>query len=332
MVTRIAHTVLVGEEIKSVLKKDELFYSKSWIDAVSRGFGCEVMAVLTSFMGDHVLLGIYFVLKKGVLKFAGAPLMGTFTPYLDPIWHKELEKEERREVFLEQFKYLKKLGFSHIEYGFRDFGEAEEFLNKDFNLLKKETYILNMQRSLDSIWNNFTKECQKNIKEALQNRIEVEKIEACEFDVEDFYEILKALYAKKDQKPRHSLHFFKEIVYRMQEDNKLLFQRAVLNSEIIAIKIYLFDKSKFFYLCDASLDIAYETKAVYLMHWYSIKFAKDLGVLYYDFNSKGDPLTDGLKESFSPTVYERGRLIYRNAVAKSAEEIYMKLFKIDKKA
>lgn len=328
MFDKITHTILTGDDVRSVLKKDELFYTISWIEAVRRGFEAEIMAVLTSFHGDNVLLGIYFVLDKGVIKLAGSPLSGTFTPYLDLIWNKELNSDQKREVFLEQFKYLKKLGFSHIEYKFSNFKEAKFFSDLDnFELSQKETYILNMEKSLDELWSGFSNECKESIREALKNRVEVEKIEACELDVEDFYDILKVLYEKKGERPRHSLKFFKEIVYRMQTDNKLLFQRAVLNNQIISMKIYIFDRKKFFYLCDASLDIAYETKAVYLMHWYSIKFARDLGVKYYDFNSKGDSLSNPVKRSFSPKIYERGSLLYRSAITKSAETLYRKITK-----
>ncbi len=332
MVKRIDHTVLTQEEIDHILKNKELFYLKSWRDAVTKGMDAESFAVLTSFMGDNALLGIYFSIDKGIIKLAGAPLSGTFTPYMDPLWFGNLSIEDKREIFFEQFKFLKKLGFSYIEYKFKDFMDAKDLGEgvKDFQLFVKETYILDLNRSLDEIWNDFSPTCRQSIKEAVKNRIEVEKIEACELDVEDFYAILQVLYETKGEKPRHSLKFLKEIVYRMQESNHLLFQRAVLDDKIISMKIYLFDHEKFFYLCDASLDLAYETKAVYLMHWNSIKFAKDLGVDYYDFNSKGDEVSDALKRSFSPYVYKRGHLSYKTAFAKSAEKIYKKINKIEK--
>jgi len=328
---KIEHIIINEMELEHIFKKDDLFYSKSWRKAIINGFGCESFGILSSFKGENVLLGIYFQTTKGFIKLVGAPLPGTFTPYLDPIWLVEVEDEIKKEVFASQFNYLKKMGFSYIEYRFENYEDAK-LLNEQVNidLIKPQTYMLKIEDDIEQNWKNLKSVCRRNIRKAQKSDVILERFEACELDVEDYYEILKVVFKKSDQNPPHSLKFFKEIVYRMQEDQKLLFLRALLNNEIIAMIIFLYDKEKLLFLSSASLPLAYKYAVNNLMQWEGIKFAHEKGIKYYNLNGKGVPTIDRFKESFGSYVHSYGKLSYKTSIARGAEFIYKKVKKVGK--
>ncbi len=319
----IEHTLMSKEELDHILKKDELFYCKSWRETVVRGADAENFAVLTSFRGENVLLGIYFKREEGVFKLVGSPLPGTFTPYLDPIWLIDVDDEDKVNIFSSHAQFLKNLGFSYLEYRFFNYEKAE-LLNQNikFSLKKFYNYILKVDENIESQVSDF---CKKSLLSAKKSGVLIERIEASIVDVEDYYFMLKAVYERKGKKVIHSFEFFKEIFHRMQEDDKLFFIRAVLDNKIISMMIFLYDENKMVWLSGISVDTAKEIGVDYAMILEAFKFAYKRRLKFLDLNRKGDKELDKLKEDFGASLHTCGELYYKTALAKSAESVYKKI-------
>jgi len=322
---KIKHILISQEELNHILKIDELFYSKSWREAVVRGTESENFGVLTSYKGDNALLGIYFKKEESFFKLVGSPLPGTFTPYLEPIWLLELDEKEKQKIFSSHAQFIKSLGFSYIEYRFFNYDEAES-LNKEVNFSLKEfyNYVLELN-DFENIIKNVSSVCKKKIKMAKESEVVIERVEACMIDVEDYYFMLKAVYEAKGKKLIHSFEFFKEIFHRMQEDNKLFFIRAVFENRIISMMIFLYDKEKMVWLGGVSVDTAKEMGVECAMMEKAVKFAYSKRLKILDFNRKGDKELDFLKESFNAKPHKCGELFYKTSIVKSAETVYKKL-------
>ncbi len=317
------HTLMSKEELDHILKKDEIFYTKSWREAVIRGTQSENFAVLTSFRGENALLGIYFKKEESVFKLVGSPLPGIFTPYLDPVWLMDLTEKEKKEVFSSHARFLKKSGFSYIEYRFFDYEEAK-LLNEgiNFSLNKFYNYILKVDKQIESKISDF---CKKALVRAKRSGVLIERIEADIVDVEDYYFMLEAISREKGKKVIHSFDFFKEIVHKMQGDNKLFFIRAVLDNKIISMMIFLYDAKKMVWLSGVTVDSAKEIGVEHAMILEAFKFAYGKRLEFLDLNRKGDKELDKLKEDFGASLHACGELSYKTPLAKSAEALYKKL-------
>ena len=69
------------------LNNKNLFYSDSWIQSIQSAFRSKLYGIYTYDEEDNIVAVFsFYILKKKLLTFYGAPIPGSFTPYRDPIF------------------------------------------------------------------------------------------------------------------------------------------------------------------------------------------------------------------------------------------------------
>jgi len=318
--------IIDRENCRVYLKTSGLFYDTSWIQGLEGGLGYKSFGLITKIGSEPVCLSIFLWTKKGgILKLAGAPLPGCFTPYMDPVWLKDIDDHVKIKIIYEQDRFLLKNGFSYIERRSRNDCLVEKMKNNSkYEISFPETFILKIEPDIEIMWKKMQGRSRNMVRKAEKYGVRVVQGSGSISEIERFYNMLKIVFAKSNSSPPHPLSLYKSIVRHLMPENRLLILSAVLNEKIIAMGIFVHDSKEMHFLSGASLPEAYKTGANNLIQWYAIKFAVENRLKIYDLGGKGIPSIDKFKASFGGEVHRYGRVVLRSKTAFIAERLYRK--------
>ena len=194
----------------------------------------------------------------------------------------------------------KRIPFARI--GNTIFGIEQEIKLKNSKLIKRNTFILDLEKTEKEIWSNFNKKLRNAIRKAEKEGVKISEIKN-EQEMRNYYSLsLKTQKNIQKNKGRKTFsiqnyNFFKELW-----ENKLgRFFIAKFGEEIIAGALFLVwnNKSIYFHSCS---DRGYKNRqAPSLIQWKAIKKFKSDGIKEYDLGG----VTIDLDESDSRFfVYE----------------------------
>jgi len=141
------------------------------------------------------------------------------------------------------------------------------------------TFILDLNKGVEHIWNNLNKKVRNMIRKGKKNNLKFE-IHDDKEAIRDFYEIY-CENMKRLGTPVHSLKFFVNI-YRNFKDNVLI-AKIMLNNEIISSLYLLRFKSTIISGWGASLKDFLKYAPNDFIYWNSIKWACENGFKWFDF-------------------------------------------------
>ena len=321
---------LSKDKLKKYLKNPTLFQHPCWLRAIEEGLRYDYFGLLTYYNRLPISVSIFFKCKKGgILKLAGSPLPGSFTPYIEPIWLRDdCDDEIKVKVLLSQYHFLKKIGFSYIEQRFKTdklVKKLLEFQNQNnYEISFPETFILDIEQNTDAMWKKMHTLRKRMIRKAQKFGLKIIRSEGTNEEIKIFYNMLKRVFSKSKMLPPHPLSLYKSIVYNLNQIERLLILSAVFNDKVIATSFFVYDNKMIYFLSGASSEEAYKTGANTLIHWEAIKFAVENGIAEYDLGGKGIPSIDKFKASFGGEVHRYGRVVLRSKTAFIAERLYRK--------
>jgi lipid II:glycine glycyltransferase (peptidoglycan interpeptide bridge formation enzyme) len=266
------------------------------------------------------LIGGFHIYKKSKLGFSiygNAP----FTPYNGPFIKMDAQNpantiSKYREVLLSMADFLDNLNYSKISISLdKNIIDTLPFIWKKFKVVPRYTYILDLDRSLDDIYKNMTAERRNDIKKGINDKLTVEKI--------NDYNIVKSLVLKtflRQKKAINEIILDKILFTFANTDNSFAFA-TFKDGKPIATVFCVYDKQTSYYLLGG---YDFENKhhgAGPLTMWESIKYSKEIGLKYFDFEGSIIPQIEKYFRGFG------GKLIpyYTVNKAKLPIEILLKL-------
>jgi len=319
-------TRFIDKNGSKYINKFGLFLHPLWLHAIEEGLGYKNFGLITKIGSEPVCLSIFLKTKKGgILKLAGAPLPGCFTPYMDPVWLKDIDDYVKIKIIYEQDRFLLKNGFSYIERRFRDDCLVEKMKNNTkYEISFPETFILKVEPDIEVMWKKMQGRSRNMVRKAEKYGVRVVQGSGSISEIELFYNMLKRVFAKSNSSPPHPFSLYKSIVNYLIPQKRLLILSALLNDKVIGMGLFIHDDKEIHFLSGASLPEAYKTGANNMIQWYAIKFACENGLKIYDLGGKGIPSIDKFKASFGGEVHRYGRIVLRSKTAFIAERLYKK--------
>jgi len=301
-----------------------LFMHPAWLKTLEEGLGYSPFGLLTRYGGIPVCISVFFECKKlGVMKLAGSPLPGSFTPYVEPIWLEDINQNEKFEILYNQHLFLIKCGYSYIERRFKEGSDAlghKSLLNSEVSC--PETFVLTIEPDLDLMWMNMEGRSRNLIRKTEKMGVQLVQCQGTADDLELFYNMLKRVFAKSGKLPPHTMSLYRSIINNLIPEKMLLFLSAVHNEDTIAMGLFIHDREEIHFLSGASLEEAYRTGANNLIQWGVIKYAVENNLKYYDLGGKGIASIDKFKASFGGQTHSYGRFVWKTKGAHLAEGAY----------
>ena len=271
--------------------------------------------------GDNLVGGFYLYEEKkfGFSIYRNPP----FTPYIGPF----LKIEAKNQVsIMNNWKkslrliadFIDNLNYSIISFSLnREIIDTQPFIWKKFKVIPNYTYILDLEKSMDNIKNEFSAERRNDIKKALKDGLKVEKI--------NDNEIIRLLVNKTFSRQGKKLNEFylRKILFDFSNDNNSFAFATFKNNIPIACSFCVYDNFTAYYLLGGYDDEIKHHGAGALSMLECLNYAKNLGLKYFDFEGSMVPNIEQYFRGFG------GKLTpyFRVNKARFILEIFLKFFK-----
>ncbi|MBM7581726.1 hypothetical protein JOD02_000563 [Caldicoprobacter guelmensis] len=238
--------------------------------------------------GGNLIGGFHLYEEKriGLTIYRNPP----FTPFVGPFFKIDAHNpvnvlNKYREILSVVAEFLEQLDYSIISISLgRNIMDTLPFIWKRFKVVPGYTYILDLKKSVDDLYNRMSVERRNDINKAIKDNLAVRKI--------DDYNIVKSLVLKtfsRQKKDVDNKYYLDKILFSFANDNNS-FAFATFKEEIpIASAFCVYDRTTAYYLLGGYDHEFKHHGAGALAVWEAIKCSKELGLKYFDFEGSMIP-------------------------------------------
>lgn len=196
--------------------------------------------------------------------------------------------------------------------------KVNPLLEMGFQNMLSQTYVINLEKDLDTIWGNTHTLARRKIRRAEKEGFEIRKATSLD-DIRAYYEIHKETYTRTGTLP-HPFAYFEGIWNAFGEKGIANFFMAYKGKELVAsLNVGAF-KTSCCYWTGCSKSAYLESGVNYLLQWHAIKWAKEQGYKWYESGEAFPHIRYGklrglndFKRSFGGDMYPyyQGRIDYK---------------------
>lgn len=298
-----------------------------WWDAASRAANIEYDLLAVTNNGDNVALMPLFKQSLPLVRRIGAPLRGTFTSCigLRPLGaHIDDQAACLQSVVRHAQTHLRA---NWMEFGYAVEEESVALQVHDAAAWQREdksTFVIDLAQNEEDAWAAIESSARNKIRKAERNGVRILRLDGGEEDIEQFYDMLRATFAKSGSLPPHSKRFYTVLVRELLDRGHMLFLGAELNGERIAFGIFPFNGYEIQYLSGTSSSAGNASAANSLIQWEVIRFAVKHGIRRYDLGGGGIASIDKFKMSFGGRLEIYARYTWMAPWLRSALGAYLK--------
>jgi len=255
-----------------------IFHKSWWLKASGRDF-----VIYGYFREKKLYAGIAFCFKK-ILQFriASHPPL---TPYSGILFMKQNLKyvnklSETKQITTEIVSKIKN-DFSSIAFSFfPGTVDLQPFIWKGFSTSIGYTYIINLDKDLDEIWNNMSSKTKNHIRKA-------EKDGICVIETNNFnsgFNMVKKTFKRQNKKTYFEsvAHKYDKILKKKKQSRWFIATKP--NGKAVAAIYIAWDNKKSYQLLAGYDQNKYNRGSVAFAIWKAIQFSKKkLGLNQYDF-------------------------------------------------
>lgn len=214
--------------------------------------------------------------------------------------------------------FVEKLPYSVVSFLLnKNIIDMQPFIWEKFKVIPVYTYILSLSMSVEDIWKRMSNERRKNINKALKDGLCVKRI--------NDYEIIKTLVLKTFSRQEKGINKFylKNILFEFANNNNSFAFATYENDNPFACSFCVHDMNTAYYILGGYDHGNKHHGAGTLSMWESIKYAKGIGLKYFDFEGSMVPQIERYFRGFG------GKLTpyYRINKARLPIEMLLKFFK-----
>ena len=271
--------------------------------------------------GNNLIGGfqLYKQKKFGLTIYRNPPLTPTMGPFLQ-IQTKNPVKVMNtwKEILYLMANIFENLPYSIISISLnKDIVDTQPFIWKKFKVIPGYTYIIDLDKSIEDISKEMSVKRRSNVNKALRDGLIVE--------YSDNLEIVKSLVIKTflRQKKKINQYYLNKVLFEFaNKDNSFSFI-SFQNKKPSAAIFCVYDKNTAYNLLSGYDSKNSHNGAGALAVWEAIKFAKKLGIKYFDFEGSMVPQIEIFFRGFG------GKMVpyYRINKAKLPLEILLKFYR-----
>ncbi|HTY91876.1 MAG TPA: GNAT family N-acetyltransferase [Methanocella sp.] len=301
-----------------------LFHRWDYLKTIEKYIGYDLLTY--GIFKGSTLIGVLplFYKKKGGIKLVYSPPPGTltYTPYMGLVMGDiyATVRQRKKESYLDLAwndvsRELKRLAPNYVSITFvPDMNDIRPMIWDGYNTQLLYTYLIDLDRPLDDMWNDFESDCKKNIRSCEKYDLTIMQTS----DVDTFYsnmgESLKA--HGKTFFRRQDSGFLKELIALFPDNIKLYF--LYRGSEVLGMTIDCMYKGLYMGWCGDNV-INRDLKVNEYLEWEKIKAAKSEGYKCYE-NWGGDmKRLNVFKSKFNPKLMPYYHVKKLDAVGKLSD-------------
>lgn len=275
----VAWDALLGE-----FPEHTVFHSLPWLSALAAVRG--LSPVLLRYGSAERTLAVWPCLttRKGTLRVNGSPLPGLATPYLGPLFSRDVDPAAALEAFL-RHPVLERAAY--VSACVVDRRRPVDLTRFGFSVRKRfETSWIGLEATEEELWRNLKSSCRTRIRRAEKLGVEVRREEDAGF-VDDMWSMTLETYHRSGSAPTHARPFLEEVWRRLHPAGRLMVLSAFHEGARVSTLVLPYDDHAIYYWSGATYDRHRHLPAGNLLHWQAIVEARRLGLRGYDMISTG---------------------------------------------
>jgi hypothetical protein len=302
-----------------------LYHHCSWWRAVEDGLKYRLLGIISE-DSDPMMFVFYFELRKGPFKLIGSPLQGSMTPYQHPIILKPLCEIKKFDILKGQYDFLRKKGYSWIEWTFPEQNTALENFKSSIRAKStdRNTFVLNIDGDINDMWMRMTSRQRNMVRKAEKTGVKIIQCKGTEEDITGFYKMLEGTFAKSGLVPPHPYSFYCNCIRNLTIEDRLLFLSARVNGENIAMGLFPYDEKEIHYMSGTSQTNIGKYAPNNLMQWKVIRFAVENNISVYDLGGSGIPSIDKFKANICSNQVSFPRVVWKSSCIDWTEKMYLR--------
>lgn len=277
---------------------------------------------------ELVCLFPLFVKNKLGIRFAFSPPPRLSVPHMGVLLNREYSslKQDRKESHLDMIvdeicNELKILSptYTHIS-GTPYFLDIRPFKWNGFIAIPSYTYVVNLEDSLEKIWENLGRGCRKNIRKA-KNLLSLEESK----NPQKLYDMLNIRFGEISDRIPVQVNYFNDIINNFK-DNVKIYYLYEGDSEIIGCLLI----SKFgdrFSLWSGNVKIAHSEGSNEYLNWELMRLAKAEGYKKFELTGANIRTLCQFKSKFNPSLEMSFDIYKKTYFGNLMEQLYRNLTK-----
>jgi hypothetical protein len=218
-----------------------------------------------------------FMVKKFGVKVFGAPLPGTATDYMYPLF----SVDPPSGLFLASVKdWAAKRGVAMVDVGGQYFDDVN-LVSAGYRIQHTRTYRVDLSGGEQAVWNQLKPAMRNKVRKAEKAGVTVAEDHAPDFGSR-FFDMLCDVFNRQGLAPSYGLHRIETAVRILKASGHLVPLTAWLSGEALASIILLWDGRTAYYWAGASYPNAYPVAANDLIQWRALQLAVGRGHVVYD--------------------------------------------------
>ena len=260
-----------------------VFYKTEWIKLFNNKIQCYgIYSKGNELIGGFIL---YTEKKFGFSMYCNPPFTPTIGPFLKIDAQNSISvMSSMKDALSVMADFIEELPYSVVTFALNNkIVDMQPFIWKNFKVVPKYTYILDLTISIDNIWKNMSNIRKNDINKAKKDGLQARKTTDNKL-IKDL--VIKTL---NRQEVKVNESYLDKIFFEFaNEDNSFSF--VTFNDNIpIAASFFIYDSKNVYYLLGGYDDNYRHRGAGAFSIWQAIELAKSMGLTYFDFEGSMIP-------------------------------------------
>lgn len=259
-----------------------VYHESAWLDYLEKSH--HGRRVLLACKNGQETVGYFcgMTVRKGPFRILGAPFRGWWTANMGPIAHPGHFDAAAFLRALDRYCRATKVHFLELCCDWLDRDALE---GAGFTAIADVTHSMPVGTA-EQMWSGMYKTTRNYVRRAEKSGVRIEEAHD-ESVVLEFYEQLKAVFAKQHLAPSHPVEWLLNMWSCVQPKGGLIGLRALHGERCIATYLLACDERVMWGLATASWPDALDLRPNELIHWRAIEMAVQRGLKRYDFCGGG---------------------------------------------
>ncbi len=280
-----------------------VFHASAWHQGLSEALPGQVVRFQVEM--DSEVCGHWcgFLVKKFGIKVFGAPLPGTATDYMYPVFSKTPAVGE----FLKAVRtWASERRVGLVEVG-GEYFDDDSLTAGGYQLQPTRTYRVDLSGGEDAVWQRLKPAMRNKVRKAEKHGVTVVE-DTSETFARDFSDMLRSVFNRQGKAPSYDQRRIETVVRVLGRSGRLSALTAKRDNERLASVILLHDARTAYFWAGASYPSAYPFGANDIIQWRALQLAMSRGLECYDACGGGE-----YKEKFGGTFVSlpAGHLVMR---------------------
>jgi len=266
-----------------------------------------------------------FLKRIGGLKYlfsqppeAGIPYIGIL---LNPAYYTSTQhkKEHIFKIFVDELnRKISEMSPNFISLSLLpDISDIREFLWNGFQVKVNYSFVVDIDRDLDAIWNSFNKNCRRDIRSSDIQRLQIEQT----VDTEKFFSVMTRRYNEQHLPfPFISPEYMRQLLMEEPDNIKCYFLKY--NDEIVNLKL-IYTSQQRVVLWKGGVNLNRDLHSNEIFIWEIIKRARDEGFKELELQGANIGRLSRFKSKFNPQLEQYYTIEKMDILGKVSRALYL---------